>query len=87
MSCRGSSRSASWHRRGLRICRRSAAVEELRECLLEERWADAIFSWVEMSGVTIDAYPDEIVATDAGLDAERAALEVRMTPLFRDTEG
>ena len=63
-----------------------AAVEELRECLLEERWADAIFSWVEMSGVVIDAYPDEVVATEAGLDAERAALEVRMTPLFRDTD-
>ena len=40
--------------------------------LLEERRMP-IFS-VEMSGVTIDAYPDEIVATDAGLDAERAAL-------------
>ena len=64
-----------------------AAVAELRECLLEERWADAIFSWVEMSGVAVDAYPDEIVSTEAGLDAERAALEARMTPLFRDIDG
>jgi len=63
------------------------AAHELRDCLLEERWADAIFSWVEMSGVVIDAYPDEIVGTEAALDAERAALEVRMTPLFRDTDG
>jgi hypothetical protein len=64
----------------------TAAVDELRGCLLEERWADAIFSWVEMSGVVIDAYPDEIVWTEEALDAERAALEVRMTPLFRDTD-
>jgi hypothetical protein len=61
-----------------------AAVEELRECLLEERWADAIFSWVEMSGIAVDAYPDEVIWTEAALDAERAALEVRMSPLFRD---
>jgi hypothetical protein len=60
------------------------AVETLRQCLLEERWADAIFSWVEMSGVIIDAYPDEIVWTERGLDTERAALEIRMSPLFRD---
>jgi len=65
----------------------TAAVEELRECLLEERWADAIFSWVEMSGVVIDAYPDEIVWTEAALDDERAALEIRMSPLFRDNDG
>ncbi|MEX2254458.1 MAG: hypothetical protein WEC34_03370, partial [Acidimicrobiia bacterium] len=62
---------------------REAAVE-LRECLLEERWADAIFTWVELSGVAIDAYPDEIVWTESVLDAERATLEIRMAPLFRD---
>jgi hypothetical protein len=60
------------------------AVQELRDSLLEERWADAIFSWVEMSGVVVDAYPDEIVWTERALDAERAALEIRMSPLFRD---
>jgi len=60
------------------------AVKELRECLLEERWADAIFAWLEFSGVAIDAYPDEIVWTESGLDAERAALEIRMAPIFRD---
>ena len=61
-----------------------AAVEELRECLLEERWADTIFSWVGMSGIAVDAYPDEVIWTEAALDAEHAALEVRMSPLFRD---
>jgi hypothetical protein len=60
------------------------ALDQLRKCLLEERWADAIFSWVEMSGIVIDAYPDEIVWTEPALDAERAALEIRMTPIFRD---
>jgi hypothetical protein len=61
-----------------------AAAQELRDCLLEERWADAIFSWAEMSGIAIDAYPDEVVWTEAALDAERAALEIRMSPLFRE---
>lgn len=60
------------------------AVEELRKCLLEERWADAIFLWLELSGIVIDAYPDEIVWTESALDTERAALEIRMSPLFRD---
>jgi len=61
-----------------------AVAERLRACLLEERWADAIFSWIEASGIAIDAYPDEIVWTEAALDAERASLEMRMAPLFRD---
>lgn len=60
------------------------AARDLRECLLEERWADAILSWVEMSGIVIDAYPDEIVWTEPALDAERAAMEIRVAPLFRD---
>jgi hypothetical protein len=61
-----------------------AIVEQLRACLLEERWADAIATWIEVSGIAIDAYPDEIVWTEAALDAERASLEMRMSPLFRD---
>lgn len=60
------------------------ALEQLRTCLLEERWADAIYLWLEFSGVAIDAYPDEIVWTESALDAERAALEIRMSRLFRD---
>jgi hypothetical protein len=62
----------------------AAALQELRACLLEERWADAIFAWVEVSGVVIDAYPDEEVWTASRLGAERAALEIRMSPLFGD---
>jgi hypothetical protein len=37
-----------------------------------------------MSGIAIDAYPDEVIWSEAALDAERAALEVRISPLFRD---
>lgn len=60
------------------------AVQELRDCLLQERWADAIFRWAEISGVAVDAYPDEVVWTDPAIDAERAALEIRVAPLFHD---
>jgi hypothetical protein len=61
-----------------------AVADELRACLLEERWADAIFAWIEASGIVIDAYPDEVVWTDVALDAERTSLEMRMAPLFQD---
>jgi hypothetical protein len=62
----------------------AAVVEELRRCLLEERWADAIFAWAEAAGIAVDAYPDEIVWTEGALDVERASLEIRMAPLFSD---
>lgn len=61
-----------------------SVAERLRTALLEERWADAIATWIEVSGIAVDAYPDEIVWTEAALDAERAAFEMRMAPLFRD---
>ena len=59
-------------------------VEELRAALLEERWADAVVSWIEITGTAIDAYPDESIWSSEDLSSERVLLEMRLGALFRD---
>ena len=59
-------------------------VEELRAALLEERWADAVVSWIEITGTAIDAYPDEPIWSSEDLSSERVLLEMRLGALFRD---
>ena len=34
-------------------------ADELRNTLLEERWADAVVSWMELSGVAVEVVPVE----------------------------
>ena len=52
--------------------------------LLEERWADAVVSWIEFTGTAIDAYPDEPIWSSDDLSSERVLLEMRLGALFRD---
>lgn len=59
-------------------------VDRIRCALLDERWTDAVLAWMDATDGVVDAYPDEPVWTDAQLDAERTALELRMAPIFRD---
>ena len=54
----------------------------LREALLEERWADAVFMWMEEMEIDVDVYASEDMFT--GRDVEFAATELQFTPLFRD---
>jgi hypothetical protein len=61
----------------------SRGAEAMRNALLEERWGDAVFEWMEATGNVVDAYPDEPLWRDADLDAERLMLELQVTPLFR----
>jgi hypothetical protein len=60
------------------------AVDDIREALLDERWADAVAIWIEATGDALDAYPDEDVWTNERLDSERAALEIRVAPIFEE---
>ncbi len=62
-------------------------VETIRAALLDERWGDAVFEWMEATGNVVDAYPDETVWREADLDAERSALELRVAPIFNDDPG
>lgn len=57
-------------------------VDAIREALLEERWGDAVFLWMEATGSIVDAYPDEDVWTEERLDQDRASFEIRMAPIF-----
>jgi hypothetical protein len=61
-----------------------ADLVEIRRALLDERWSDAVFRWMEATGEIVDAYPDEDVWTAAQLDAERASLETRLAPIFEE---
>lgn len=60
----------------------SGRLEEVREALLQERWADAVFSWMEATGEIVDAYPDELLWTEEALDVEAASMEIRLAPIF-----
>jgi hypothetical protein len=60
-------------------------LADIREALLDERWGDALFQWMEATGEIVDAYPDEEIWTADQLDAERASLETRITPIFEDS--
>ncbi|HEV2755068.1 MAG TPA: hypothetical protein VG318_04750 [Actinomycetota bacterium] len=60
-----------------------ARLREMREALLEERWADALVEWIEETGAVVDVYDEPTkVWTTAELDLERASLEIRLAPLF-----
>jgi hypothetical protein len=59
-------------------------LPEIREALLDERWADAVLAWMSATGDVVDAYPDDPVWTEAQLDADAAALEIRLSPAFQD---
>jgi hypothetical protein len=58
----------------------------IREALLEGRWADAVFEWIEAGNQPVDAYPDEDVWTEARLDEESASLEIRLQRIFDDVD-
>ena len=60
-----------------------ARLDEMRKALLEERWADALVLWMDETGTAVDVY-DECprVFTEAILDSDQAALEIRVAPLF-----
>ncbi len=58
-----------------------------RAALLEERWADALLLWISATGLAVDVYPETLtVWTEDDLDEEQAAFEIRMSPLFEETE-
>lgn len=60
-------------------------LRDMREALLEERWADALVEWIDETDVAVDVYdePTKVWSTDE-LDLDRASLEIRFAPLFAD---
>jgi len=56
--------------------------DSLRSALLEERWGDAVETWMRHNNVVVDVYP----AMDFYLpeDIELASVEMQFTPLFNE---
>lgn len=62
-----------------------ARLDEMRRALLEERWDDALVAWMEETGTPVDVYAEvPRVWGESDLDLEKAALEIRVAPLFSD---
>lgn len=60
-------------------------VDSLRDALLEERWGDAVETWMRSSGRELDVYPSGLqVWTDDALRADFAGARLQFTPLFSD---
>ena len=60
----------------------SAQAGALRYALLAERWAEAVFGWIEATGIPIDVYPEFQVYTPSHVAMAHA--ELQFTPLFQD---
>lgn len=62
-----------------------ADAESIRTALLEERWADAVLAWMELTGETLDIFPHglEIHESRDYPDAE-FGLRIQTTRLFTD---
>lgn len=60
-----------------------ARLEDMKQALLEERWADALVSWMEETETSVDVYDESLpIWTATELDEEQTSLEIRMAPLF-----
>jgi len=56
----------------------------LRAAMLEERWSDAVLTWMELRSVAVDVYTFLPVYGDAQLPAELIGAQLQFTRLFRD---
>ena len=61
------------------------ALAEIRDALMERRWADALVSWMEATGRVVDVYPDEPVRRADTTD-DPVELELMLKPIFKDTD-
>jgi hypothetical protein len=60
------------------------ARDEIRQALLEERWADALTLWMTASDQIVDVYPDEEVWSEDQFELERVSVDIRLSAIFRD---
>ena len=60
------------------------ARDEIREALLDERWADALTLWMSAMDQIVDVYPDEEVWEEGQFDLDRVSVDIRLSPIFRD---
>lgn len=56
----------------------------VRQALLDERWADAVVAWIELTGVGIDVYEHGLDLQTAHVEGELSSMRLQFTPLFED---
>jgi hypothetical protein len=64
----------------------SASRGQIRDALLEERWGDAVVSWMDATGSVIDVYSSglQVWTAERFAEPELSGLELRLRPLFDD---
>ena len=59
-------------------------LTEIRDALMDGRWADALVAWMSATGRVVDVCPDEPILS-AALDEDTIGLELKLKPIFSDT--
>lgn len=57
---------------------------ELREALFEERWADSLSRWINLTDIAVDVYTHLPVYTDRHLPPDLLGAQLQFSRLFRD---
>lgn len=58
-------------------------ADEIREALLDERWGDAVVTWIKETGTGIDVYTNNSIYTHDDLPADLIGAQLQFAPLFR----
>ena len=72
-----------WLYGGSRVARVVANCGAIREALLEERWGDAVVTWIRETGTGIDVYTNSSVYSDEDLPADLIGAQLQFAALFR----
>ena len=59
-------------------------AHDLRAALLDERWGDAVVSWMELSEVAVDVYTFLPIYSAAQLPSELIGAQLQFRRLFRE---
>lgn len=60
-------------------------VDDIRAALLDEEWARAVELWLMSTDEALDVWGSEELVWDVDLDDERTGMEIRLAPIFDDT--
>lgn len=60
----------------------AATRDSLRQALLEERWGDAVHTWIGHTGIAIDVYTERLLTAD-DLPPDLIGAQLQFAPLFR----
>ena len=59
-------------------------ADDIRRALLDERWGDAVVTWIRQTGTGIDVYTNNSIYTADDLPVDLIGAQLQFAPLFRD---